>query len=197
MTTSDETRTRTLLVGVHDESELVVSGVERMLGNRAQVTSYASAAVPGADEVDVVLCDPAGRAVPPEAYVAALVNRTRAPVVVFSWQHDAVAVRRARSAGAAAYVAKSATSDQLAETLVAVCRGERVGLGLADEPTPLLSARESDVLSLICRGHSNREIATELFVSVNSVKTYIRQIYQKIGVTRRAQAVGWGLEHGY
>jgi len=44
---------------------------------------------------------------------------------------------------------------------------------------------------------SNLEIADHLFVSVNSVKTYVRQVYQKIEVNRRAQAVAWGLEHGY
>ncbi len=59
-----------------------------------------------------------------------------------------------------------------------------------------LSTREGEVLELICRGMSNLEIADALFVSVNSVKTYVRQIYQKIGVTRRAQAVAWGLAHG-
>jgi NarL family two-component system response regulator LiaR len=53
------------------------------------------------------------------------------------------------------------------------------------------------VLGLICRGMSNLEIADQLFVSVNSVKTYVRQIYQKIGVSRRAQAVAWGLAHGF
>ena len=41
------------------------------------------------------------------------------------------------------------------------------------------------MLDLICRGMSNLEIANQLFVSVNSVKTYVRQIYQKIGVARR------------
>ena len=64
--------------------------------------------------------------------------------------------------------------------------------GVAD-----LSTREGEVLDLICRGMSNLEIADQLFVSVNSVKTYVRQIYQKIGVGRRAQAVAWGLAHGF
>ena len=53
------------------------------------------------------------------------------------------------------------------------------------------------MLDLICRGMSNLEIAEELYVSVNSVKTYVRQIYQKIGVARRAQAVAWGLANGF
>ena len=55
----------------------------------------------------------------------------------------------------------------------------------------------SDVLKLICRGMSNLEIAAELYVSVNSVKTYIRQVYQKTGVTRRTQAVAWAHRQGY
>ena len=62
------------------------------------------------------------------------------------------------------------------------------------EPPPEL---EAEVLELICRGLSNLEIADQLFVSVNSVKTYVRQIYQKIAVTRRSQAVAWGLAHGF
>ena len=58
-----------------------------------------------------------------------------------------------------------------------------------------LSRRESDVLALIVEGLSNQEIATHLFVSINSVKAYIRSAYRKIGVTRRTQAVTWAIRH--
>ena len=59
-----------------------------------------------------------------------------------------------------------------------------------------LTQRELDVLGLIAGGRSNAEIAETLFVSINSVKTYIRGAYRKIGVERRAQAVLWAEQHG-
>lgn len=60
-----------------------------------------------------------------------------------------------------------------------------------------LSPREADMISLITRGLSNQEIADELFVSLNSVKTYIRGAYRKIGARSRSQAVIWGVRHGF
>jgi two-component system, NarL family, response regulator LiaR len=69
--------------------------------------------------------------------------------------------------------------------------------GATSPAASVLSVRESEVLELICAGLSNLEIAERLYVSVNSVKTYVRQIYQKIDVSRRAQAVAWGLAHGF
>ena len=60
-----------------------------------------------------------------------------------------------------------------------------------------LSSRESEVLALITQGLSNQEIAERTYLSINSVKTYIRTAYRKIEVTRRAQAVAWGMRHGF
>ena len=60
-----------------------------------------------------------------------------------------------------------------------------------------LSPRESSVLALITRGLANQDIADQLYLSVNSVKTYIRSAYRKIGVTCRSQAVAWAMQHGF
>ena len=60
-----------------------------------------------------------------------------------------------------------------------------------------LTERELDVLELITQGHTNDEIAKRLFLSINSVKSYIRTSYRKMGVTSRTNAVLWGLEHGF
>ena len=60
-----------------------------------------------------------------------------------------------------------------------------------------LSARESEVLALIAQGLSNQEIADGTFLSINSVKTYIRSAYRKIGVKRRTQAVLWATKNGF
>ena len=59
-----------------------------------------------------------------------------------------------------------------------------------------LTAREADVLGLLGEGLSNREIGETLQLSINSVKTYIRSAYRKMGVERRTQAVLWGLDNG-
>ena len=49
------------------------------------------------------------------------------------------------------------------------------------------------MLQLVVLGHSNQEIADSMFLSINSVKTYIRSTYRKIGVTTRAQAIVWAI----
>ncbi|GAA4114735.1 response regulator transcription factor [Nocardioides fonticola] len=61
---------------------------------------------------------------------------------------------------------------------------------------PKLSPRESQVLALVGQGLTNIEIGERLGLSINSVKTYIRSGYRKIGVNRRSQAVSWCLQHG-
>jgi len=60
-----------------------------------------------------------------------------------------------------------------------------------------LTPREVEVLALITQGMSNKEIAERLYLSINSVKTYIRSAYAKIGASSRARAVAWCLLHGF
>jgi len=60
-----------------------------------------------------------------------------------------------------------------------------------------LTTREVEVLALIAQGLANHEIASRLFLSINSVKTYIRTAYRKIGVRSRSEAVGWAFRHGF
>ena len=64
----------------------------------------------------------------------------------------------------------------------------RVGVRLTD--------RETTILELVGTGVPNQEIADRLYLSLNTVKTYIRSAYRKIGVTRRAEAVLWAVHHG-
>jgi NarL family two-component system response regulator LiaR len=59
-----------------------------------------------------------------------------------------------------------------------------------------ITARELEILNLVARGHSNREIATQLFVSENTVKTHCARAFDKLGAARRTQAVQRGKELG-
>jgi DNA-binding NarL/FixJ family response regulator len=96
-----------------------------------------------------------------------------------------------------------------ADELVAVIRDAIAG-NLEDNPAAReweaggysgcdagLTPRESDVLGLVAAGRSNHEIASTLFLSINSVKSYIRSTYRKIGVATRSQAVLWAIHNGF
>jgi DNA-binding NarL/FixJ family response regulator len=60
-----------------------------------------------------------------------------------------------------------------------------------------LSPRESEVIALVTRGFGNQEIAKRLFLSINSIKTYVRSAYRKAGVQTRSQAVAWAMQNGF
>ena len=188
-------------MGVYDEPELIVFGVDGMLARSgAAVVPITSRA--GRAEVDILLCDPVGRTVQIEEYLGTVTALTPAPVLVFTWSTSPSIVRRSLAAGARGFVSKGVSSEDLALAVKSLARGETVApvptrLVRTPNGTAQLTTREAEVLDLICRGMSNLEIADQLFVSVNSVKTYVRQVYQKIGVARRAQAVAWGLVNGF
>ena len=193
---------RSLAVGVYDEPELVVQGIGGMLSTQGLNTRVLPlSAGSTTTRIDVLLCDPVGRPVELEEYLAAVATLTDAPVVVFTWSNSPSTARRAIAAGARGVVSKAVGAAEFAAAVEAVQRGQTLAATTqrpsANNGKAELSTREAEVLELICRGLSNLEIAEQLYVSVNSVKTYVRQIYQKIGVARRAQAVAWGLAHGY
>jgi two-component system, NarL family, response regulator LiaR len=131
-------------------------------------------------------------------------------LVAFTAADDARAVEHALAGGVAGYVHKSVSEMELIDAIERVNAGEQVvirrsgagrrgAVGTVDWPgrTHGLSDREAEVLVLICKGMSNVEVAQALYLSVNSVKTYIRTLYRKIGAQSRSQAVIWGLNHGF
>jgi NarL family two-component system response regulator LiaR len=123
-----------------------------------------------------------------------------APLVALLHQPDQAARARARELGAVRVLSLDVSAAELLSTLEDV-RAEADGRGSDARstlaPDSPLSVRESEVLAGVCRGLTNPEIAAELFLSINSVKTYIRTAYRKMGVARRSQAVIWGIEHGF
>ena len=93
--------------------------------------------------------------------------------------------------GAAAWVPLRVGVEQLVAVVEAAARPARTGADLVG-----LTGREVEVLALIAEGLTNQEIADRVFISINSVKTYIRSAYRKIGVNSRSQAAVWGMQHG-
>ena len=117
-------------------------------------------------------------------------------------------IEQALAGGASGYLSKVLTGPEVVAALERVMRGEVVIIpgdnetsvgGAGDWPgrSAGLSPREAEVLALITQGLSNQEIADRVFISINTVKTYIRSAYRKIGVARRPQAVVWAVGNGF
>jgi DNA-binding NarL/FixJ family response regulator len=113
---------------------------------------------------------------------------------------------RAVAHGAVDRVSMSANSQELLDAVLAAatrqtdaaaCEASRAPDEVWRGQSSGLTAQEDRVLALITAGLSNKEIAEGLYLSINSVKSHIRNAYQKIGVSRRSQAVSWCIEHGY
>ena len=114
-------------------------------------------------------------------------------VVLYTWDASAEFLSLADRAGVSGVVLKSTTGDVLVDVIERVAAGERIGLGDLQRGRQTrgengLSAREEEVLALIALGKSNGEIGHELFLSVDTIKTYVRRLYAKLGVNNRAQA---------
>lgn len=204
--------TRPLRVAVVDDYEIVVRGIDEMLAPFADrvVVIELDSQLPVVSDVDVVLCDLFGY-VPGEGVdLGDLVPRGRARVVAYTWNFHPDAIAQAVAQGAAGVLSKSLSAADLVAALEEVHQGGEVtvvrGGESADRPEAVagdypgrglgLSPREAEVLALIAKGLSNQEMAGVLFLSVNSIKTYIRTAYRKIGVRRRSQAVVWAMQHG-
>jgi DNA-binding NarL/FixJ family response regulator len=139
---------------------------------------------------DVKIVDLAGQHDPLE------VTGDGMPVVVLTHRIDDSHAEAAAAIGASRVLSLGVSAIELLEA-VEEARGETATCAGGEMDPSALSRRESEVLAGICRGLTNAEVAQELYLSVNSVKTYIRSGYRKIGVDRRSQAVRWGIENGY
>jgi two-component system, NarL family, response regulator NreC len=126
-------------------------------------------------------------------------------IVVLTMQEDPAYAREALRSGALAYVLKEAAEGELVEAVRRAASGEiylnpQLGARIAAEPPPGppddLSEREVDVLRRIALGHTNREIAEELYLSVRTIETHRQHIQQKLRLATRAELVKYALSHG-
>ena len=95
----------------------------------------------------------------------------------------------ARAAGASGFISKESDARKVVAAVKAVGSGRTMFPPKTDQPEPLLSERERDVLELIAEGSTNREIADRLYLSPYTVKEHTSALYRKLGARNRADAV--------
>jgi DNA-binding NarL/FixJ family response regulator len=95
----------------------------------------------------------------------------------------------ARAAGASGFVSKDLEAREVVHAVRMVGLGMTVFPPKSDQPAPLLSEREREVLDLIAAGSTNREIAARLFLSPHTVKEHTSALYRKLKARNRAEAV--------
>jgi len=210
-TTKKGTGAPVLRIALVNDYEVVVRGLASMLRSYQDVVQVVELDLnkPVSESVDVALCDTFGSTQGDSADVRGLAANPQVDrVVVYSWARDENSIRAALANGAGGYVYKGIPARQLVTALQQICAGgPQVWVDTQGRP-PItagdwpgreegLTVRESEVLALITQGLPNAEVAERTHLSINSVKTYIRSGYRRIGVTSRTEAVLWGVEHGF
>jgi len=189
-----------LLVDAEDDLETVGEA-----GDAREAVFEARSTEPDVILLDIVMPDQSGL----EALPTLLHEHPAARVLILSMQDDPRYVREAFAAGASGYVLKEAADAEVVAAVREVARGGRyvnpelgarlvtaeaeAGRRAEDDP---LSEREREVLRLLALGHTNQEIAKQLYISVRTAETHRAHIMQKLRLTSRAELVRYALAQG-
>jgi DNA-binding NarL/FixJ family response regulator len=202
---------RPLTVALVDDYDVVLSGLSNMLkpyGDRVRIVEL-DANEPVDHSVDIVLYDSFAQPESDHEEISVLVSNSHARrVVVYTWNFHNELLNAASDLGVDGYLSKTLPAGELVAALEKVHAGETVVSqppARSRPPSGLdwpgrgegLTERESEILALITQGKSNAEIAELTYLSPNTVKSYIRSTYRKIGAPSRTQAVLWGVRHGF
>lgn len=204
--------TRVFLV---DDHEIVRQGLVHLInavpdlevvgeaGTRREAVARVAATRPDVAVIDVRLPDGSGIDVCREI----LSRDPGIRCLIFTAFDDDAALCAAASAGAAGYVLKEIRGDRLIDGIRRVARGERlltdltarriVGMlsaGGQDRAVQTLTIRERQVLDLISRGLTNRQIGLELELAEKTIKNYVSAVLSKLGMERRTQAAVFGAD---
>ncbi len=201
-------RRKPILVGIADKSPLMRTALRTLLeeDGRFQVVCSCKNAEEflqkaGTVEVDVAL---AGWVIPPgdaRFILDHLQTRPNPPrVVVYSGIETETAPAHVMAHGGAAFVSKNEEPEYLLDTIAEVARGRMVFpyLDVSQinaNPITTLTRRELEILSSLAAGRTNKEIAAEKAVSTNTVKYHIRNLFEKLSVTNRGQAIALYLKN--
>jgi two-component system response regulator NreC len=125
-------------------------------------------------------------------------------IVVLTMQNEPAFARRALQAGVRGYVVKEAADAELVQAVRSAAAGDtylqpalgaRLAAGDGGDGEEL-SERERDVLRLIALGHTNAEVAEQLYISIRTVESHRAHIQQKLSLSSRAELVRYALERG-
>ena len=211
MTADDDRAQGPIRVALVNDYDVVVLGLARILERYDDrlVIAEIDTNEPVEDVVDLVLYDSFAQPESDRGEIAELVANPRTgAVVVYTWNLHPELVERARSQGARGYLSKALPARDFVAALEAVHAGEVVVSEVPGRVRPAngldwpgrgegLTDRESEILALITQGLSNADVAAHTYLSPNTVKSYIRSVYRKIGAESRTQAVLWGVNHGF
>ena len=207
-------------VAVVEQQDIFRAGLRTILDGLSLVVVVGEAASPEearelarSTRPDVVLLDAAIESAGPTALIRELRRLSpRTAIIVLSADPSPDLVLPAVAAGAAGYLLKAVPSDQLAAAIdratageafidpllagrVVQAMSEREAAVVAGRPEPL-TPRETEVLTEISRGRSNKEIATDLRMAAGTVKIHIERILRKLSAANRAEATTRGLAYG-
>ena len=199
-----------------DDHEMVRLGISSYLGvqsdmevvgeaeNGQEAVEKALALRPDAILMDVVMPEMDGIAATKEI----LRQWPEAKIIILTSFIDDEKVYPAIEAGAASYILKTSTAAEIAKAIRATAKGESVlepevttkmmnRMSQKNQPQLYedLTAREREVLMLIAKGKSNKEIADELFITLKTVKTHVSNILAKLQVEDRTQAAIYAFQH--
>ncbi|GAA4734048.1 response regulator transcription factor [Nocardioides endophyticus] len=205
MTDEAQDRPAPIRVALSNDYEIALLGLAQMLArhpDQVQVVDLTTLTTMPR-EADVILFDTFGRLPDGDQKLRKVVAENTGKVVVYSWEE--YPEEAALQHGAVGYLHKGLNAAQLVAAIVALHDGNPPRDADGDDDPVLtwpgqalgLSQRESEMLSFITRGLTNEEIARRSYLSINTVKTYIRTAYRKIHVSSRSQAVAWGYRNGF
>ena len=206
--TNNRNEAAAIRVAIANDYELVVAGVGALLAPYPQIeiVDLAANRIPRV-QADIVLFDTYGHRDLGMNRLNELVASDRNTcVAVYTFEFEPALIDRALSAGVRGYLDKRDSAQRLVSSLERIASGE---VAVSSGGTKLhraeiewpgravgLSARESELLPLLAEGLKNSEIAASLYLSVNTVKTHLKDLYRKLGASNRAQAVASAAEAG-
>jgi two-component system NarL family response regulator len=169
----------------------------------AEVATGEEALAGYSNEISVVLMDlrlPGMGGV--EAIISILVKHPDAKVIVLTTYDADEDVFRAMRSGAKSYLLKDMSTEEITGTIRHVFQGSteippKIAERLAERAQrQALTAREQEVLQLLVRGRSNKEIGTQLFISDETVKSHLKTLFAKLKVRDRTEAAICAIRHG-
>jgi DNA-binding NarL/FixJ family response regulator len=200
-----------ITVALVDDYDVVLLGLAHMFDGYedrvrvVEIDSRESVESP----IDVVMYDSFAQPESDQDEIDALIRNPRAGrVVVYTLNFHPSLITSAIDRGVHGYLSKAIHAKQLVDSIEAIYAGDTViddatrrvkSIDALDWPGKAegMTDRESEILALITQGKSNADVARLTYLSPNTVKSYIRSIYRKIGANSRTQAVIWGMSHGF